>query len=408
MNPSAANTSISDDPQRQSPPPPSTSRRLRSGSPDTAQVPVFKIVALGNQRSGKTVLLTAAAHHLKFFGNSRRFRLLIDDPATAAELGARYQAIATKGVWPDKTSTADFTTYRFKVEVASPTGPPHDHLFDIEWIDYGGELIDNANPGSHTDDQFQSYIRDANVVFCLLDGARLRAWIEGSPDGAKYVHHDIAKIIEVAQGVRGSVHVLITKWDVFDQHEHHLFPGSGGQLEMLRAALMNVHGFSDLRTGSTVGETKRLIPVSAVGRGFVRIDEDGAQHIVPNAHPHGINLDVPFDAVVLDFLQCAAEQLTAGDRRLLRIPGLLRFPRVLDRLMSSTAATLLRQVSIENVIFAATLELLREVLRPTPTNPATPTEPAHRLVTDMKQVLHSFEDTHPASVLGLPAWAHRA
>lgn len=371
-------------------------------------VPVFHIVALGNRGSGKTVFLTAFAQRLQFLTDSRRYSLRVIDENQRRQLGNAYEKLAN-GSWPKSTgaSALDFTTYRFAVNIAHPQTGASDHLFDVEWIDYAGELVDDPNPGSSADDQLKSHVRDANVIFCLLDGDRLRRWIDGDIVGHKYVHHEIHKLVGLAQEARGSVHVLITKWDAFARTSDRVFPGEAGQLEMLKAALMGISGFSDLRRGSVVGQPKRFIPVSAVGSGFTTTGPSGEQLIVSNANPNGQNLDVPFAAVVLDYLQGAVERLTPRERRVIKSPLLRRLPGMVDFVLSGTSRNLLRSVSPEHILAAGILDLVRTFLKPAPSAGTSDTSSRSQLIEDLQQRLKAFQSESPASVLGLPAWAQR-
>lgn len=370
-------------------------------------VPTFKIVALGNRGSGKTVFLTAFARELSLAAENRRYFLQVEDRDQRQRLDEAYETLAG-GNWPEPTEVGDFTTYRFEVKVNSATLNIPEHLFNVEWIDYGGEIIDVPNPGSSSDDQFRSHVRDANALFCLLDGDRLRSWVDGETSGSKYVHNDIRRLVRIAQEVSCSVHVLITKWDSFARPDDYLFPGEAGQLEMVRAALMNIPGFSDLRSRSMIGQTKRLIPTSAVGPGFVEVGPDDKARILPNANPRGSNLDVPFAAIVLDFLEGAADRLTPRDRGLLRMPGMRNLPGVADTLLTGTTSTLLRQISPESMLVAGALDLMRLQLKRSASSESPEELPAILLIQDMRQRLNAFEDHNPASVLGLPAWARRA
>jgi hypothetical protein len=382
-------------------------RQIFRRASDEDSVPTFKTVALGNRGSGKTVFLTAFARNLGVTSDNRRYYLHVEDPAQRKQLDDNYRDLAG-GRWPRSTGSRalDFSTYRFNVQVASSTTNAPEHLFDIEWIDYAGEIIDDPNPGTSTDDQFKSHVRDANVVFCLLDGERLRSWIDGEPAGSHYVHHDIHKLVKIAQDVSCSVHVLVTKWDAFVQ-PNKIFPGDSGQLEMLRAALMHIPGFSDLRSRSIIGQTKRLIPVSAVGPGFVTTDPDGNPVIRSDLNPTGNNLDVPFAAVVLDFLEGAVSQLRPKDERVLKMRGLRHFPGVADTLLSGTTSTLLRQISPEHMLAAGALDLVRLLMKRSPASDTSEARAQTQLIADMRQRLVAFEDQSPASVLGLPAWARR-
>ncbi|MET8040603.1 hypothetical protein ABZU25_07020 [Micromonospora sp. NPDC005215] len=183
-------------------------------------------------------------------------------------------------------------------------------------------------PGDPAVAELAAASASADALFGVLDGLRLRRCLRGEPVGELYLDSIVDPLLSVMAGAKVPAHLIITKWDVFGSTE-----GSDREiLGRIRDLLMRRPHFQDVVSGQPV--PVRLIPVSAVGRGFATVADNGIVHKRPGARPAPFNVEIPFCTVVPDLfdrigrsLERALREATVrGPRRDWRVASLNLLP----------------------------------------------------------------------------------
>src|SRR5258706_9298078 len=162
-------------------------------------------------------------------------------------------------------------------------------MLTVDFLDYAGGLLETGEPGTRAVAELAAAFARADAVFGVLDGVRLRRCLRGEPVGALYLDAIVDPLLSVMASANRPAHLIITKWDVFGATEG----GSDSEvLSRIRDLLMQRPQF---RAAVSVQPTPvRLIPVSAVGRGFTTVDDNGIVHKRPAAQAAPFNVEIPF------------------------------------------------------------------------------------------------------------------
>ncbi|WP_147339576.1 GTPase domain-containing protein [Actinomadura spongiicola] len=193
-------------------------------------------------------------------------------------------------------------------------------IFDINYADYAGEMLDGGGLDAQelgenqVIKRFDEAVERADVFIVLIDGHRLLRLMRGEPRWEpwldNYLRARLATMTKVARKRHTwrPVQFVITKWDIFEDEF---------SFEDVRSKILaqpSLHDFLEGRRESG-GAPIRLIPVSVTGR-FARLDEEGVMVKVPTEAIRPLNLDIPFAAVLPDQIRAArqeAAQRAAGD-----------------------------------------------------------------------------------------------
>jgi hypothetical protein len=288
-------------------------------------VGTFNIVAFGPPGSGKTVYL-GALHHVLGGRSLGRGMSFTTDLATGRRL-QRIYSLATNPEneeWPPSTNTSEppreakFTCRIEWTQALRWSGRTRLHgfsIFDITYIDYAGDWITEADAvDADLFGQFRERINGAHALLGIVDGIRLRRYLENDRGGLEFFQKQLRPVVEAMRGEPKPMHFIVTKWDVL----------SGYSLQEIAAVLLSATdtGFYNLvqtRTarrrngGADVGEV-RLIPVSAVGD-FASLEPDWRVSKAKGRDPSHLNVEVPLLAAMLDVCDLAlAMELQKAER----------------------------------------------------------------------------------------------
>lgn len=286
-------------------------RPPRPGDPaPDGNLPRFRVVALGTSGAGKTVLIARMFHELTHRAEGRPYTLDASWFHRNQLGGIHQQVLDSKLSWPAGTRIGQEAEYLFPV-VVKDRDDRHE-LFEISYLDYAGELF-MPNCSEAEVRKLEAYVDAAHALFGILDGRRLAQYLRDEPDGLTYMHGEILSMIGVLSRSDCPIHFIVTKWDlVRDIGEED--PSDESRLALVRAKLFEHAPIAGLILDSADRRrTVRLIPVSAVGEGFARVDEHGEIVKVAGATASSINLELPFASVVPDYLTQLAERLKERD-----------------------------------------------------------------------------------------------
>jgi hypothetical protein len=132
------------------------------------------------------------------------------------------------------------------------------------------------------------------------------------------------------------IHLVLTKWDLVRAPDAPADADDGHRLDRAIEAIMRYPHVRSLVYVHSREQVVRLIPVSAVGSDFVRLDADGKVAKRPDGELHPTNVDVPLCAVLPDLFEQIEHSLDDAARK--RIEAALK--RTMRRDMRAIAAGL--------------------------------------------------------------------
>ncbi len=150
----------------------------------------------------------------------------------------------------------------------------------------------------------------AEVFIGFIDGLRLYKYLKGIDSASDKVFlRDLSKICltmdrEGQNGRQRPAHLIITKWDILSSEFKFL---------SVKSKIMEidfVQNFARSRQAKT-----RLIPVSAVGPGFVRLASDGNMEKVPGVRPMPTGVEWPMACLLPDLVAQEIERAKAISSR---------------------------------------------------------------------------------------------
>jgi hypothetical protein len=279
-------------------------RRNRAPKPPVAPprgddgVPTFRVVTLGPRGSGKTLLLASMYHQMQTWGGRGYF--LAAPREQVALLNHWFTEVEDPGRdWPAGTATADTREFAFDVRTRGGSGGLHTVL-KLVYLDYAGTLLTQPpEPGSTLWKDLDDRIESADALVAVIDGHRVRQWIDGKREGQMGLQHALTAMISRMLVVEKPVTFVITKWDLLRDVD----VDEDSRLRTVRKLLMSNQGFRDLVQEHSGRRVVRLVPVSAVGPAFAELDESGAMTKLPDGLLEPTNVDVPLAAVVPDVFE---------------------------------------------------------------------------------------------------------
>ncbi len=269
-----------------------------------AAVPTFQVVSLGLPGSGKTLLLASMFHQLKT--PTRQSYFLSASPADVARLTEWFAAMADTtepAHWPVGTGLSE--TRRFTFTVKTKTADLHE-ILRLDYLEYAGELLTQTRPsGADRQADLFAHVRSADALLGILDGHRIRQHLDGHPRGWAELDRTLNILIPHMMSATCPISFVLTKWDLLtDLHDD-----EDTRLAIVSDLLMSNDHFRALVGSHSTHRVVRLIPVSAVGRGFAELDADGHVVKVPSARAQPTYADVPLSTVVPDVFDQAEMRL---------------------------------------------------------------------------------------------------
>jgi hypothetical protein len=182
-------------------------------------------------------------------------------------------------------------------------------------------LSESSGSSARIQQQFEQQIEEADALLALLDGDQLAEYMTRTSTGGRHLRYEVMPTLSnvLHASPRCVVHIVVTKWDLLERQNI--------TLGILRDELLKNEDFSDvlrMRTGRQ--ETGiRIIPVSSVGRHFVRVDDSGIIRKVPSTKPVPQHTDMPIVALLPDFYAQLVEEVVNQQqgRMRRRLQGLL-------------------------------------------------------------------------------------
>jgi hypothetical protein len=293
-------------------------RRLRRGRTRRplrldAPVPTFQVVALGQQGSGKTLLLASMYHSLRVPADQRYYLTAPHDDVLRLNQWFDQMANTASSAWPRGTAKGEGRLFTFTVKTRT-TGPIST-IFNLNYLEYAGELLtEPQEPGSTVKDDLFTQIRAADALICVIDGYGIRQYLDGHPQGMARLAETLNALVPAITEASCPVNFIITKWDLLAD----LHPDENTRLSMVRDLLTSNAQFRALVNLQSTGRVVRLIPVSAVGPGFARIGSTGEIVKRPRAELHPTNVDLPLSVVVPDLFEQVEARLTQETQVALR------------------------------------------------------------------------------------------
>lgn len=269
--------------------------RLHENAIESA-IPTFRIVSVGLQGSGKTLLLASMFHQLKAPTNQSYYlSVKASDLAKLTEWFYTMADASKPRNWPLGTASGEIRRFLFGVRTRSAAGV-HE-VMRLDYLEYAGELLtDTRDDGSTRQDELVSHIQEADALLGVLDGRHIQQWLAGREEGWLRLEQTLNILVPHLMEARGPISFVITKWDLLAAAGH----DENARLAVVRNLLMQNDHFRTLIELQGTDRIVRLVPVSAVGPGFVHLDAQGVPAKVPTARVHPTNTDIPLSAVVPD------------------------------------------------------------------------------------------------------------
>ncbi len=253
---------------------------------------------LGPSGSGKTVFLSSLYKKLST-QSELGFFLQVDTGEKRKRLNNIYTQVAADEKWPAGTKYSEVSEWTFTCRVQTSDLSIYDGC-SFTYLDYaGGRITDEAeeeDASSEFDDKFKA----ADALLILLDGQKICALMRKEKIGKVWALNNLRNMIDVMQGSRKPVHFVISKWDIVEQNY---------TLEQIRDRLLEIDEFKNLvKLRNQAGSPVRLIPVSAVGKGFAIPKPDGSMEKTGEL-PKPFQVEVPLACILPDMIQVMMKEL---------------------------------------------------------------------------------------------------
>jgi GTPase SAR1 family protein len=255
----------------------------------------YNIAVVGSHGCGKTVYL-ASMHH-KLYAQSKDTQFFLRSEQNRL-LNEKYDQIVSSEEWP--VSTTDISEWRFRCCVQSEDERVYE-VFQFTYLDYAGERITDTKQGSVLRTELDDRFKQADTLLAMLDGRRIRALMRSEKEGERFISVELPNILQIMldRDEPVPVHFIITKWDLL-QPDY--------SLKEVQEHLLTIEEFQQFVQGRKKYPT-RLIPVSSIGSGFAKLQDDGRMCKIPGRLPEPFQVEMPLACVFLDVLQVALQQL---------------------------------------------------------------------------------------------------
>jgi hypothetical protein len=287
--------------------------RKRAELPGTGEAPndpprKMRIVALGPEAAGKTVLLAGMWKELRIPGGRG---LGIDteldgDRDTLTEMCEMIRDPAQG--FPKSTGTGETKEWEFVLREKSPTRLVD--VFRFSFLDYAGELVKSLDSSADRDLSagLLRALGKADIVMGVIDGQKVAHLMKNKPDAGFMQTLSSLSYALWRFEKPAPLHIVITKWDLL-QRDY--------SFQQVRDKLVSSNkDFEDLVRTPRSG--LRFIPVSSLGyNGFVHENSDGLmEKSQKDWLPEGVL--APLACAIPDILDTSVQILRAdpGEKRM--------------------------------------------------------------------------------------------
>jgi hypothetical protein len=170
----------------------------------------LRMVALGHEGSGKTILLASLWRELAI----GRVRVVADTPCDEVDLRALCRNIddPQRDRFPESTALGEEREWNFTVQACNPDGTNVD-VFKFSYYDYPGELLDEMARGEEPSGDFAYAWRTADIVVGIIDGQMVSHLMGRGADPGFGARLDYLCLALSRREVK-ALHLIITKWDL--------------------------------------------------------------------------------------------------------------------------------------------------------------------------------------------------
>ncbi|MCY7333252.1 MAG: hypothetical protein LH649_11480 [Pseudanabaena sp. CAN_BIN31] len=231
------------------------------------------------------------------------FFLQVDTVAKRKRLNNIYTQVAIEEKWPAATRYDQVSEWTFTCRVQNPSGLSIHDACSFTYLDYAGERITDETDDEDGGVEFDNRLKNADALLGLLDGQRLCSLMKGEKVGKVWAIKDLGNMIQEMQKMEGSdkpVYFVISKWDIVEQSY---------SLEQIRDRLLEIDEFKNLiKLRNQAKSTVRLIPVSAVGKGFAISQPDGSMKKTGEL-PKPFQVEVPLACILTDKIKQQIDEI---------------------------------------------------------------------------------------------------
>lgn len=270
----------------------------------------YSIIMLGPSGSGKTVFLSSLYKKLST-QSELGFFLQVDTAEKRKRLNNIYTQVAADDKWPAGTRYSEVSEWTFTCRVQNPSDLSIYDACSFTYLDYaGGSITEEADEEDGSSD-VSDRSKTADALLGLLDGQKLCALMRKEKLGTVWAVNDLRNMIDLMQSSSRPVHFVISKWDIVEQSY---------TLEQIRDQLLEIDEFKNLvRLRNQAGAPVRLIPVSAVGKGFAIAQTDGSMKKTGEL-PKPFQVEVPLACILPDRMKAMIEDLVKKRESELKTP----------------------------------------------------------------------------------------
>jgi hypothetical protein len=279
--------------------------------PPAPDIPTFRVVALGLNGAGKTVLLASQFHKLSEPVADRRY-FLDGHWEQDTRLAMIYASVGdTSAPWPAGTRIGDTREFLFDCKAFNRTDDERS-VFRISYLDYAGDLLETDADEHTAKGELEARVDNAHALLVIIDGRRVLELLRDELDGRDYFDR-IRPLLGLARKAKCPVQLIVTKWDLVRS-----FDESSDDEDLLRHVSKRLTAFGHInalvRAHDQRQQEVRLIPVSAVGSEFAELCDDGRVVKRRDGTLNPIHVDVPLCAVLPDVLKQVARSLDPAVR----------------------------------------------------------------------------------------------
>jgi hypothetical protein len=262
----------------------------------------YSIIMLGSSGSGKTVFLSSLYKRLST-QSELGFFLQVDTAEKRKRLNNIYTQVAADEKWPAGTRYSEVSEWTFTCRVQNPNDLSIYDACSFTYLDYAGGRITEEADEEDESSEFNDKFKTADALLGLLDGQKLCSLMKNEKIGKVWAIKDLSNMIQEMQkmeGLKKPVHFVISKWDIVEQSY---------SLGQIRDRLLEIDEFKNLiKLRNQAKSTVRLIPVSAVGKGFAIAQSDGGMKKTGEL-PKPFQVEVPLACILPDMIKQQIEEI---------------------------------------------------------------------------------------------------